>query len=159
MRVWSHLTIVPEATPGRASFRISGVSGPARLTTGVRRMVSSMFRSKKKIVMASALACLAALASLPFVLTGEYSRVTSPDGRFYALATYPIWQSFVPMAPGSSGDRSGSITVYTAGGSFCGRAPVDMVRFIQDLEWTTNHAEIRLVADWDLSKRRVQRFR
>ena len=124
----------------------------------VRRMVSSVFTRKKKIVMASALACFVGSASLPFVLTREYSRVTSPDGRFYAVATFPIWQSFVPTMPGGSGDKSGSVTVYTAGGISCGRAPVEMVWFIQDMEWTTNHAEIRLVAEWDLSKRRVHRF-
>ena len=122
-------------------------------------MAGSMFTRKKKILMAGALACFATLAPLPFALTGEYSRVTSPDGRFYAVATFPIWQSLIPMMPGSSGDKSGSVTIYAAGGGSCGRTPVDMVRFIQDLEWTTNHAEIRLVAEWDLSKRRVHRFR
>jgi hypothetical protein len=107
---------------------------------------------------ASLIACVVALISLPFVLTGEYSRVTSPDGRFYAVATFPIWQSYVPMLPGQGGDKSGSVTVYTSDGRSCGRAPVEMVSFIRDLEWGTNRAEIRLVAEWDLSKRRVQRL-
>ena len=112
-------------------------------------------KTKKKIVMAS----FVALASLPFILDGEYSRVASPDGRFYAVATYPIWQCCVPMMAGQAGDKSGSVTVYTADGRSCGRAPVEMVSFIRDLEWRTDRAAIRLVAEWDLSKRRVHRLR
>lgn len=128
------------------------------LTCVVRRMPSSMSTRKKKIVMASALACFVALASLPFFLTGEYSRVASPNGRFYAVATFPIWQRYVPMMPGQAGDKSGCVTVYTADGRSCGRAPVAMISFIRELEWSTDHAEIRLVAEWDLSKRRVHRL-
>ena len=111
----------------------------------------------KKIVMGTALVCFGALVSLPFVLTGEYSRVASPDGRFYAVATFPIWQRYVPVMSGQAGDKSGCVTVYTAEGRSCGRAPVEMVSCIRDLVWSTDHAEIRLVAEWDLSKRRVHR--
>jgi hypothetical protein len=131
---------------------------PASVSRGVRRIPSSMFTRKKKIVMASSLACFVALASLPFILAGEYSRVVSPDGRFYAVATFPIWQRYVPMMPGQTGDKSGSVTVYTADGRSCGRAPVEMVSSIRDLEWSTDRAEIRLVAEWDLSKLRVHRL-
>ena len=98
------------------------------------------------------------VAALPIVLTSEYSRVSSPDGRFCAVATFSLWQRYVSMKPGQVGDKSGCVTVYTADGRSCGRAPVKMVSFIRDLEWSTDRAEIRLVAEWDLSKRRVQRL-
>lgn len=117
-----------------------------------------MFARKKKILISSAIASLIVLALLPFVLTGQYSRVSSPDGRFYAVATFPIWQRYVPMMAGQSGDKSGYITIYTAEGHSCGRTPVDMVSFIGDLKWSTHRAEIRLVAEWDLSQRRVHRL-
>ena len=112
----------------------------------------------KKLVIVSGIACLAALVSLPFVLTTEYLRSSSPDHRFYAVATYPIWQRFVPMMPGQSGDKAGYITVYTADGRSCGRTPVEMVSSIGDLSWSADRAEIRLVAEWDLLRYRVQRI-
>jgi hypothetical protein len=124
------------------------------LIWSVRR---SMIARNKKIALGSALA-LVPLLSLPFVLTGEYSRVSSPDGSFYAVATFPIWQRYILMMPGQSGDKSGSVAVYTADGRSCGRVPVEMVSFIRGLEWSANGAEIPLVAEWDLSKCRVHRL-
>jgi hypothetical protein len=110
-----------------------------------------------KLKVAGCVTLILALASLPFVLTAEYRRVTSPDGRFYAVATYPIWQAYVPMSPGSSGDKSGYIAVYTRDGKSCGRVSVEMVWFIQDIQWGVSTAEVPLVADWDLVRRKVQR--
>jgi hypothetical protein len=75
-----------------------------------------MFTRNKKILIVSAGAALVVMTSLTFALTGEYSRVSSPDGRFYAVATFPIWQRYVPMMPGQAGDKSGCVTVYTADG-------------------------------------------
>ena|SRR3989442_2744055 len=117
-----------------------------------------MFTRKKKILILSVIICLAVLAMLPFVLTGEYSRVRSPDGRFYAIATFPIWERYYPMMPGQSGDKSGYVTIYTADGHSCGRTSVDMVSSIRDLEWRSDRAEIRLVAEWDLTRNRVHRL-
>ncbi len=117
-----------------------------------------MFTRRRTIVALSTIACLVAMVLLPFVLTSQYARVTSPDGRFYAVASFPMWQSYVPMMPGQSGDKPGYITIYTADGRSCGRTAVEMVSFIRDLEWGTGRAEIRLVAAWDLSQRRVHRW-
>jgi hypothetical protein len=139
--------------------RIQGNHSPELINdwqTLIKRRRSMVTRNKK-IALGSALTCLVALLSLPFVLTGEYSRVSSPDGRFYAVATFPIWQRYVPMLPGQSGDKSGCMALYTADGRSCGRVPVEMVSFIRDLEWGTNRAEIPLVAEWDLSKGRAYR--
>src|SRR5260370_30348764 len=124
----------------------------------VRRIEHTMFTRKKKILILSVIFCLAVLAMLPFVVTGDYSRVSSPDGHFYAIATFPIWQRYYPMMPGQSGDKQGYLTIYTGDGHSCGRNPVDMVSFIRDLEWSSNRAEIPLVAEWDLSQRRVHRL-
>ena len=116
-----------------------------------------MFPRKQKLL-ALIIACIAFLCLLPFIVTGEYSRVTSPDGRSYAVATFPIWQRYVPMMPGQSGDKSGYVTVFTSNGRSCGRTAVHMVSFIRDLEWSSNRAEIRLVAEWDLALCRVRRL-
>lgn len=116
--------------------------------------------TKRKLTIAvSTIVILGAVGSLPFVMTEEYSRVTSPDGRFYAVATCPIWQQYVPMAPGGGGDKSGYVTVYTRQGKSCGRAPVDMVWMIQDVKWSATNAELALVAEWDLATQTMERLR
>ncbi len=117
-----------------------------------------MFTRKKKILILSAIVSLIVLTLLPFVLTGQYSCVSSPDTHFYAVATFPIWKRYVPMMPGQSGDKSGYITIYTAEGHSCGRTPVDMVSYIRNLEWSPDRAELRHVAEWDLLQRRVHRL-
>jgi len=114
--------------------------------------------TRKQKLFTLVMACVAILCLLPFVFTGEYSRVTSPDGRFYAIATFPTWQRYIPMMPGQSGDKSGYVTIFTSDGRSCGRTPVHMVSFIRDLEWSSNRAEIRLVAEWDLTQCRVRRL-
>jgi hypothetical protein len=117
-----------------------------------------MTTRKKNILAMSACIFLVALALLPFVLTGQYSRVSSPDGRFYAVATFPSWRQYAAMMPGQAGDKSGYITIYTMDGRSCGRASVEMVSFIRDLEWNADHAKLRLVAEWDLLEHRVHRL-
>ena len=117
-----------------------------------------MFTRKRMILTLTAISFLIAVVLLPFVLTSQYSRVTSPDGRFYAVATFPIWQSYVPVMPGQSGDKSGRITIYSADGRSCGSTPIEMVSFIRDLEWGEDRAQIRLVAEWDLAHRRVHKL-
>ena len=95
------------------------------------------------------------LLALPLVLAGEYIRVTSPDGRFHAVAIYPMWRALIPMMPGQGGDKPGQVEVVSAAGASCGRVAVERVSAIQGLEWHGDRAEIRLVAEWDLANCRV----
>lgn len=81
----------------------------------------------------------------------EYSRVTSPDGRYTAIAKYRAYQEWLPMNPGSSGDKPGTITVISSSGAACGTQEVDMVSMIHDLEWSAKEANIRLIANWKLA--------
>ena len=118
-----------------------------------------MTRKRKLTIAGFIILLLAVIASIPFLVTAEYRRVTSPDGKFYAVATCPIWQYFVPMPPGGAGDKSGYVTVYTRDGKSCGRVPVEMVWYIQDMKWNTTSAELPLIAEWDLIKQTVQYFR
>ena len=90
--------------------------------------------------------------------TSEYQRITSPDGRFYAVAEYRSYLSFVPMSPGNSSDKPGFVAIYTRDGLSCGRAFLPMLQFLSDLQWHANAAEIRLVAEWDLSQRTVHQM-
>ena len=82
----------------------------------------------------------------------EYLRVTSPDGRFHAVAEYRRYEALVPMFPGGGGDKPGFVTVYTREGASCGRVAVPMVQGIHELQWGPGAAEIRLLARWDLAR-------
>jgi hypothetical protein len=85
----------------------------------------------------------------------ECRRITSPDGRFYAVAECRAWRFHVAMSPGSSGDKPGYVTVFTRDGQSCGSAPLDMAWMIDEMSWSTTNAELRLVAEWDLVQHRV----
>ena len=80
----------------------------------------------------------------------EYERVASPDGRYVAVATYPPWAGFVPMMPGSGGDKGGWIEVLGSDGHSYGRIAVPMVSFVREIEWTPTSAHLKLVHDWSL---------
>jgi hypothetical protein len=98
----------------------------------------------KRIVIAAFLgvAVVAALAFSP----KEYARASSPDGRHVAIAKYRSYLAWLPMSPGSSGDKNGWIVITTIDGKKIGVADVDMVSQIQDLRWTQDSVEVRLVA-------------
>lgn len=108
----------------------------------------------KRYFILSAVIVLAPLVLFLFI-TVEHSRVSSPDGRFVAVTSSPIYQFVIPMMPGGGSDKSGYITVYTADGRSCGRAPIEMLWMIQDLRWSPERAELSLVAEWDLANCRI----
>jgi hypothetical protein len=85
--------------------------------------------------------------------TGEYDRVSSPDGRHFAVARYPLWRVCFPMMPGSGSDKSGTIAIYTASGESCGNIPVEMVSFIRDLTWETNKVSLKLSGEVSLQEK------
>ena len=85
----------------------------------------------------------------------ECYRVTSPDGRFYAVATCRAWRFQVPMPPGSSGDKPGYVTVFSRDGHSYGSAALNMIREVHDITWSHTNAELPLVAEWDLVHCRI----
>ena len=108
-----------------------------------------MKRVSKFFVIGGVLLCVMVALGWSFRLT-ECRHVVSPDGRFYAVAFCRAWRAYVPMMPGSSGDKPGYVTVFTRDGRSCGTAPLPLAWMVDEIEWSSNHAELRLVADWDL---------
>ena len=82
--------------------------------------------------------------------TEDYARVTSPDQRFIAVATYRSYQACIPRMPGGGGDKPGFITVYRRDGTSCGRAPVAMVSELASLRWDDGSVSLPAEASWDL---------
>lgn len=91
--------------------------------------------------------------------TEEYDRVTSPDGRYVAVATYRRYQACVPRMPGGGGDKPGFITLFRRDGSSCGRVSVSMVNFLYSLRWDDGSVSIPAEANWDLVGCRGHRVR
>jgi len=80
----------------------------------------------------------------------EYRRISSPDGKYFAVAKYHAYQSWLPIFPGQSGDKSGWVIIFKKDGTKIGEADVDMVQMIQEINWKPDAAELRLVATWKL---------
>lgn len=88
--------------------------------------------------------------------TSEYRRMASPDGRFYAVAEYRTYWSFIPRFQlGSALDSPGFVTVFTSDGIPCGRTSLPMLQDFAHLQWSADAAEIPFVAQWNLHKRTV----
>lgn len=80
----------------------------------------------------------------------EYSRLHSPDGKYFCVAYSSLWRSLIPASPGGGGDKSGYVEMFTVEGKSLGSAPIEMVSMIHDLTWRPGEAEIKLVHTWSL---------
>jgi hypothetical protein len=99
----------------------------------------------------SAFMSLAAVCYFAFG-SADYKRVTSPDGKYIAVAEYSIISALDSMPIGSSGDKKGSITIKTKDGRKIGKRKVEMVSFINDIRWSSDEASIPSVATWSLKE-------
>ena len=55
--------------------------------------------------------------------------------------------------PGGSGDKSGFATMYSSDGHNLGTLPVSMLSLATDIRWEKYKASIKLIGEWDFSKR------
>jgi len=99
-------------------------------------------------------AAILSIFVLSFIVfhTDEYARISSPDGKYIAVAEYRSYLALIPMTPGSSGDKEGWITIKTKDGRKIGKEKVEMVSFINDIRWSATEASIPAVATWNLEK-------
>lgn len=90
----------------------------------------------------------------------EYARQETADGRFVVVATSARFRTWIPMAPGSGGDKPGTITVYTRDGRSCGGVPVDFVSQLYEVQEDPARPHtlwLPLVAEWDVQACSVER--
>jgi hypothetical protein len=89
----------------------------------------------------------------------EHARLSSPDGRFEAIAwTRPI-QGLLPGMPGGGSDQPGWVEILRKeDGRSCGTAPLTSVWMLGDLRWSEAEAELvgqDRLDSWDLESCRV----
>lgn len=83
----------------------------------------------------------------------EYQRFSSPDQQYQAVVTYRRLELFRPTFPGQSGDKPGFIKIEDKDGRNFGKVKVPMVWMSRDLEWTKDGADLKLVCEWNFTKR------
>ena len=90
-----------------------------------------------------------------FATTAERRFSTSPGGAYFATVNYRCYETLLPRRPGDGSGMPGFVSIYSSDGAFCGRTKVPILWMADELKWSSNTAEIRLVAEWDLVKRTV----
>lgn len=103
----------------------------------------------KRIAGLTLVALIAAVAALREV---EYTRFDSPDGRYQVVVTHRAFHAFLPMMPGSSGDKPGFVAIYDQAGNGYGTIPVPMVNMATEIRWEEGRASIKLVGEWGLRR-------
>ncbi len=98
-------------------------------------------------------ACLLVVMMLVFALNHQttFLELTDPSGRYLARVTYSTFRSFIPMPPGSSGDKPGHVEIFDRGGRSMGRIPVPTLQ-MSNVEWTPTGAEVSMIGSWDFAK-------
>jgi hypothetical protein len=77
-----------------------------------------------------------------------YRAFERPDG----LYRVEVWrQPQIFAMPGQSGDAPGLARLVDAAGMTLAEIPVEMVELVEDVDWSSGHAYIKLVVDWDLA--------
>ena len=106
-----------------------------------------------------AAAVLAGLGALLFIPLPSARSVESPNGEFTAVVKTRLIYSLMPVMPGQSGDRPGSVTMMRRDGRACGSAALDMVSLIYDLRWELDRkprlASIGPIVTWNLDACRL----
>lgn len=110
---------------------------------------------RSRLLLGGLVLVVVAGAGLTYLTTleGEYRRETSPDGRYVAIATFPLAEIAVPRFPGQSGDKSGYIRIVDTDGTDYGKIPVPMVSMLYDIRWEAQGAYLVATGEWDFAGR------
>jgi len=74
-----------------------------------------------------------------------------PTNTYKVKVTYNTFLSFIPMMPGSSGDKSGYVEIFNKKLQSMGKIPIEMLQLAQ-VEWVENGARIPVRAEWDFTQ-------
>ena len=99
-------------------------------------------KRKRRFIYTSVLVSLIAAAWAVIILPrSEYYTYESPSGEYKAIFTYRSYLSFIPMPPGSSGDKPGFVKVIDKTGHDYGELPLDMLN-TAEFRWIKYGAKI-----------------
>ena len=97
---------------------------------------------RKRLLIYGIIASLLIVASAGIILPRtEYDIYRAPSGEYKAIFTYRSYLAFIPMMPGSSGDKSGFVKIIDNSGNDYGELPLEMLN-AAEFRWTEYGAEI-----------------
>ena len=80
----------------------------------------------------------------------EYSTIFSPDKK-HKLVVYGT-RVFPMIMPGTAGDVPGFVRLYAADGMLLNEKDIDMVQWVDQVEWSEEKVYIKLFAQWGLDE-------
>ncbi len=75
-------------------------------------------------------------------------KVSDPTGKYTAITSVKNYLYFVPMSPGSSGDKPCFVKIIDNKGNNYGEIPVAMLQLV-DINWIKNGAYIKFAGNWN----------
>lgn len=75
----------------------------------------------------------------------------NPSGKYTAIITHKTYLAWIPMPPGSSGDKPGYIEIFDQNEKSMGGMPLSMLQLAQ-IQWHEHGASIKLVGAWDFKR-------
>ncbi len=85
----------------------------------------------------------------------EHKRIDSPNGLYYVVISYRLYNSLMPIMPGGSNDKSGFATMYNSDGHLLGTLPIPMLSMASDIVWENDTASIKLIGEWNFSNKTI----
>ena len=83
----------------------------------------------------------------------EHSRISSPDGKYVAIAYYSVSETFQFSGPGQGSDQLGTIRIETTDGEYLGEASGFLMQQLHDISWGVDSASLPAYVDWDFKKK------
>jgi hypothetical protein len=108
---------------------------------------------RRRVLLCLLSAFLLGVMLLAFALNHKttFLELRDPSGRYLARITFSTFLSFIPMSPGSSGDKPGFVEIFDRDGESMGRIPVPMLQ-LSNVQWTPTGAEVLMIGSWDFAK-------
>ena len=88
-----------------------------------------------------------------FSLPLEHSRISSPDGKYIAIAYYSASETFQFSGPGQGSDQLGTIRMETTEGEYLGEASGFLMQQLHDIRWGVDSASLPAYVDWDFKNK------
>ncbi len=109
-----------------------------------------MIRHKSLFILGVILMALSGLIYLRATHRTFHSKDVSPSGKYTAIYSTNTYLYFLPMSPGSSGDKPCYVKIVDAKGRNCGEIPVPMFQ-IAGVEWQESGASVPSVGEWNFA--------
>lgn len=98
-------------------------------------------------LMAAPVILYGAFALARYLLTEEYTRYASPEGRFHIVV---YRQPMFSVMPGQGSDAPGYVELIGANGRVWERQDIEMVQLSSAPHWSDKRVSMKLQFDWQL---------